>query len=1044
LTALAVRAAAIDAAAGDGFESFVDGHGRRWRVARDFARPLVRALAPWVEAGVAPPDVAQTVVALKRSSRRDVFAAAPADAPPLVLKRYPARDGLIGRARDRFATRALAEFRRSQELLAGGLAVPRPLALVEPPPGAGGGPAWFASQRIVGALPLGGWLEERHQPGDRAEAKFVLARRALDLLRRVHELGIWHRDFHGGNLLLREAEGPAGVLWLIDLHAAFDLGTVPAPLRARDVADLLHSLRYSCDEEEVAAIAGESARLELEPARVLAALRARRRTHARSRALRAFVTSSRFAQTNLGERRVSHDRSLALAAIGELIERHAEACANGGAGALRIGPRSRLSALELDGGRRVPDGVCRVVVKEFLGGGARRRARAAFRNTVAARVRDLPAALPLAFVRSGRDEPAYFLAEEVAGAVPLHLAALRPEAFARDATSRIKVRAVAHVLADLMTRLIGSRFVHRDLSPKNLLLVEREGGPPAVVLVDLDGARPGRAWSRRRLLKGLAQLGDVPEAVFSRSERLRWLTELRERVERVAGGGFEAGPLLRATGPLLARRRKLAAGRTAQARAAPIRTLHLFGNWKWTGPADPAVALAAALAPEATLLLGGCPHPDLGQPVAERAAQRGVPHERLESLQKHWNPLRTARAAADVAQRVDSLRPALLHVHLDADHAAAARVAASARERVAIVRSVHQPGPHRPRSRRLFTRAAELLLAPSHGLARELERELGLPGGAVGVLETSVDLGRFRPDAAKRARGRARLRLDERDIVFGIVARIQTHRRWELLFEAWAGLAAAPADGERPPKLVVLGRGTKQEELAREPVERLGLGSLVLLPGYQEGEAYVEALAACDAAIFLVPGSDVSCRAVREWMAAGRGVVATKRAPLPEIVTDGADGLLVDETPQALAAAVRAFMTSEVREAAGERALATARRRFDPKRFAAHARAFDRLALLALPGVAARWRAPARVVAAVPPGALPARLDELGEEGIAADEVVALDPRRSRDVVIDLFALLTATGASRLVTEARSDWLDATVARELALRRIEVVRGAPA
>jgi glycosyltransferase involved in cell wall biosynthesis len=1032
LKALAGRAAATTAAGDEGFERFVDGRGRRWRVAREFAAALRRDLAPWIEAGEPPPQLAPSVVALKRSSRRDVFAAAPADAPPLVLKRYPPRDGLLGRARDRLATRALAEFRRSRELLASGLAIPAPLALVEPPPGSGAEPAWFASQRIVGALPLGGWLEERHRPGDGAEAKFALVHRALDQLRRVHELGVWHRDFHGGNLLLREAEGPAGVLWLIDLHSALDLGTVPSPLRARDVADLLHSLRYSCDEEEVAALAGESARLELEPAQVLVALRARRRAHARSRALRAFVTSSRFAQTRLDRWRVSHDRSLAPEEIGELLERHAQSCARRSAGVLRIGTRSRLTSLEPAGGRRV-------VVKEFLGSGARRRARAAFRNTVAARVRDLPAALPLAFVRDGRDDPAFFLAEEVAGSVPLHLAALRPEAGARDPSARTRTRAVAHALADLMARLLASRFVHRDLSLKNLLLVERPDAPPAVVLVDLDAARPGKGWSRRRILKGLAQLGDLPEAVFSRSDRLRWLIDLRERLDRRAGGRLpEAGALLRATGALLRRRRRLAAGRTPSIDAAPLRTLHLFGNWKWTGPADPAVALAAALKPEATLLLGACPFEELGQPVARRAAERDVPHELHDSLQKHWNPLRTARAAADVARRIDALHPALIHVHLDADHAAAARAVAAAPDRIAIVRSIHAPGPHRPRSRRLFERSAELLLAPSRGLATGLERELALSAGAVGVLETSVDLGRFAPDEAKRARGRARLGLGESDVVFGIVARIQSHRRWELLFEAWAALAK----GERPPRLVVLGRGTRQEELAREPVERLGLQSLVLLPGYQEGEDYVEALAACDAAIFLVPGSDVSCRAAREWMAAGRAVIATRRTPLPEIVSDGVDGRLVDETAESLAAAVRDLLDSARRSRAGENALATARRRFDPRRFAAHARAFDRLALLALPGVAARWRAPARAVVAVPPGELPERLDELADAGIAADDVVALDPRRSRDVVLDLFALLAATDAKRLVAEARADWLDATVVRELARRRIEWSRSA--
>jgi hypothetical protein len=246
--------------------------------------------------------------------------------------------------------------------------------------------------------------------------------------------------------------------------------------------------------------------------------------------------------------------------------------------------------------------------------------------------------------------------------------------------------------------------------------------------------------------------------------------------------------------------------------------------------------------------------------------------------------------------------------------------------------------------------------------------------------------------------------------------------------------------GERPPKLVVLGRGTQQEELAHEPVRRLGLQAHVLLPGYQEGESYVEALAACDAGIFLVPGTDVSCRAVREWMAAGRSVLATRRAPLPEIVADGVDGRLFEETAPALAAAVREWLAPARRRDAGERALATARRRFDPLRFAAHARAFDRMALLALPGVAARWRAPAQAVAAVRPGALAGRLDALRDDGVAAESVVALDPSRSRDVVIDLFALLTATGATRLVADAGAEWLDATVTSELARRRIEVQR----
>src|SRR5689334_4154047 len=232
----------------DEFEAFVDARGRRWRVARAYAGPLRRELSGWVEADVPPASLPAGAVALKRSSRRDVFALAADGAPPLVLKRFPPRAGLFGRARDLVATRAYAEFRSACRLLDLGLAVARPLAVVEPPHGRAGGPTWLASTRIVGALPLGSILEQRFRPGDGAPEKVALARRALDLLRALHEAGFWHRDFHGGNLLLREAEGPAGVLHLIDLHSTWELGSVPAVLRVRDAADLLHSLRYACDE----------------------------------------------------------------------------------------------------------------------------------------------------------------------------------------------------------------------------------------------------------------------------------------------------------------------------------------------------------------------------------------------------------------------------------------------------------------------------------------------------------------------------------------------------------------------------------------------------------------------------------------------------------------------------------------------------------------------------------------------------------------------------------------------------------------------------
>jgi hypothetical protein len=185
----------------DEFDAFVDGAGRRWRVARAFAGPLRRALSGWVESD-APPPVAAAVVELKRSSRRDVWALTADGAPPLVLKRFPPRSGLFGRARDP-SRRARSGVPHARRLIERGLAVARPLAVVD-----GGGPrrrrlrvdaSSARSARddpraaLRGRRPFGGEVRSRAGP--------------LDLLQAVHGAGFWHRDFHGGNPpAAREAE----------------------------------------------------------------------------------------------------------------------------------------------------------------------------------------------------------------------------------------------------------------------------------------------------------------------------------------------------------------------------------------------------------------------------------------------------------------------------------------------------------------------------------------------------------------------------------------------------------------------------------------------------------------------------------------------------------------------------------------------------------------------------------------------------------------------------------------------------------------------
>ena len=123
----------------------------------------------------------------------------------------------------------------------------------------------------------------------------------------------------------------------------------------------------------------------------------------------------------------------------------------------------------------------------------------------------------------------------------------------------------------------------------------------------------------------------------------------------------------------------------------------------------------------------------------------------------------------------------------------------------------------------------------------------------------------------------------------GIVARIQRHRRFPVLFEAVSRVMA-----ELPNVwLLVLGRGTHAKEIAHDSVRRLGIGDRTRLPGYVGGDDYPAAVATFDLKVFLVPGSDGTCRAVREAMASGVPIVQPRRGAATEIVETTGGGLLV-------------------------------------------------------------------------------------------------------------------------------------------------------
>jgi glycosyltransferase involved in cell wall biosynthesis len=332
-----------------------------------------------------------------------------------------------------------------------------------------------------------------------------------------------------------------------------------------------------------------------------------------------------------------------------------------------------------------------------------------------------------------------------------------------------------------------------------------------------------------------------------------------------------------------------------------VKILHLTADWKWTGPAEPMLHAIVGLRARGHDVDLACPEPPPNSPdsLAGHARERGVEPLGCLARRRGFGPLRDRDEVRGLRAWLRAERPDIVHVHHTRDHLLA--WLAVRRLGSPLVASWHHghPVPRAPWTRlRLGPRGVSGLVVLSEGIAEAACRGLGFPPSRLCVAPGVVDAERFRPGAPPRALREA-LGLGSAERVLGVVARLQPHRRFDLLLEAFAR-ARREAPGLR---LVVVGRGTRAGSVLEAPVARLGLAEAVVRAGYRRQD-YLDVLRLLDALVFLVPGSDGSCRAVLEAMAAGVPTLASRRGVLPEIVLDGETGRVVDEEPAALAHAL--------------------------------------------------------------------------------------------------------------------------------------------
>lgn len=261
-------------------------------------------------------------------------------------------------------------------------------------------------------------------------------------------------------------------------------------------------------------------------------------------------------------------------------------------------------------------------------------------------------------------------------------------------------------------------------------------------------------------------------------------------------------------------------------------------------------------------------------------------HVRAVSAGPDLNPL----LIPSLLSEIRSFRPDLVHTHLV--HADLHGQVAAGLARVRRVSSVHgTPGFYRREPYRSAARLAGRFCCATIAISDHVRRflmslKLAAPD-RIAVVPYGIDASRWNLAEEDRARTRSQLGVAEGEVAIGIAARLIPGKGHELLLDAHR-----TASRDFPSlRLLIAGDGPLRSGLERQAsaLANQTVSFLGYLPDMRDF------MNACDVLAFPTEpalGEGFGLAAL-EAMAAGRPVVATSTASLPEVVSDAETGFLV-------------------------------------------------------------------------------------------------------------------------------------------------------
>ena len=357
----------------------------------------------------------------------------------------------------------------------------------------------------------------------------------------------------------------------------------------------------------------------------------------------------------------------------------------------------------------------------------------------------------------------------------------------------------------------------------------------------------------------------------------------------------------------------------------PLSILHLAANRWWTGSADPVIQLVTGLRARGhRVLLGIIP----GDRFEAKARDAGIEVVEGLRLDARPGPRALARDALRLRAVIRDEGVEVVHTHHSHDHwlAVLARPRRAGGGRPPVVRTFHNlRAVKRDRLAASLYRRTSAAFAVSHQIESRCV-EAGMPPERVVWIPGVVDLARFSADADPSLI-REEFKLGDAPVVVS-VARLATNRGHELLLLGFRLLVRSLPRA----RLLLVGKGETRGRL-EQLVADLELERHVIFTGYRDRDL-PSVLAAADCFALMAAGSDDSCRAALEAMAAARPVIARKVGALPETILHGETGLLIDDDhPETVAQALGEILADPARgRAMGAAARARAESHFGSER----------------------------------------------------------------------------------------------------------------